>query len=127
MMALISQGYAMKRDDDLLRDLMLQIEERPEPIFHFIPKLSVEVQAKTYFHLRLLADAGLLEESGKHGGEFRMTNSGHDFLAAIRSDTNWHRAKSTAAKVSGAGVGMLRDIAIGYVRQELVKLGVPLG
>jgi hypothetical protein len=79
-----------------------------------------------YFHLRLLADAGFLEESGRSGGVFRMTNAGHDFLSVIRSDTAWARTKEAARPLMGASLGMLRDIALGYARQSLRDMGVPI-
>lgn len=118
----------MKRDDEYIRDLMLEIEAQDDPLYMCQNGLGMSAeQTREYYHLRLLADAGLVEETGKYGGVFRMTNAGHDFLAAIRSETSWNRVKATAATVSGAGIGVLRDIALGYVRQELTKLGIPLG
>lgn len=57
-----------------------------------------------------------------------MTNQGHDYLAAIRSDTMWNKTKEGAAAIGGVTIGMMKDIAIGYVKQEAKeKLGLDLG
>lgn len=126
---LLLQGEStMRRDDDLLRQLMLDMEADPEPQKIFVLTLDADDEDRdTYFHLRLLADEGFLEESGKYGGVFRMTNKGHDFCAAVRSDTVWGQTKQVAAQVSGVSLSILKDIAVGIVREQLVKLGVPLG
>lgn len=125
---LIGEGGRMIRNDDLIRELMLEIEERLDPIFPFPPTLDMDAERREkYYHLRLLVDEGLLEESGQRGGIFRMTNKGHDFTQAVRDDTIWNRTKAAASGVAGVSLSMLKDIALGYVRQELVKLGVPLG
>lgn len=118
----------MKRDDDLIRNLMLEIEDRPDPLYVFpqFMSMSKEDLAK-YYHLRLLTDEGLLQETGKTGGIFRMTSKGHDFVAAIRGDTVWAKTKEAAGHVAGVSLSMMKDIALGYVRQELTKLGIPLG
>jgi len=125
---LLSKGIDMKRNNDLLRSLLFKIEAETDPIFlHGLTSESSAQDRVEYYHLRLLADAGFVEETGSYGGVFRMTHQGHDFLDAVRSDTRWDKTKEAAANVTGAGIGILRDIAVGYVRQELVKLGLPLG
>ena len=58
---------------------------------------------------------------------YRMTNAGHDYLDAIRSDTIWKKTKDGAAELGGVTLGMMRDIAIGYLKQEAAtKLGISL-
>ncbi|WP_263626499.1 DUF2513 domain-containing protein [Xinfangfangia pollutisoli] len=57
-----------------------------------------------------------------------MTAKGHDFLDAIRNDTVWNKAKSGAAAVGGMTLGMLKDLAVAYLKQETAaKLGISLG
>ncbi|WP_049763977.1 DUF2513 domain-containing protein [Cereibacter sphaeroides] len=126
-MLTIQGGRRMKRDDELLRKLLLEMEESEDAlhIYHLVLASSPE-DAKAYYHLRLLVDEGFLEETGKSGGVFRMTNKGHDFTAAIRSDTVWNKTKDAAAQVSGVSISILKDIALGIVRDQLVKMGVPL-
>lgn len=125
---LLEGELPMRRDDDLLRKLMLDMEADPEPIMIYSLTDGADEDGKNaYFHLRLLTDEGFLEEMGNGGGVFRMTNKGHDFVAAVRSDTVWGQTQKVASKVSGVSLSILKDIAIGIVRQELTKMGVPLG
>ena len=56
---------------------------------------------------------------------YRMTNQGHDYLEAIRSDTVWNKTKQGAAEVGGMTLGMMKDLAIAYFKQEVAgKLGI---
>lgn len=120
---MLAWGMPMRRNDDLLRRLMQDIEADPSPLYvHFTEGDEIE-----YFHLRLLADEGFLEETGKHGGTFRMTMKGHDFVAVTRSDPIWEKTKAAAAQLSGFSISLLKDVATGYIRQEAVKLGIPFG
>lgn len=56
-----------------------------------------------------------------------MTNQGHDYLAAVRSDTIWNKTKGAANQLGGATLGVMKDIAVAYVKQEAKeKLGLSL-
>lgn len=118
----------MRRDDELLRKLMLDFEAQDDPLLVHAQTLGAdEEDQKIYYHLRLLADAGFLQETGRTGGVFRMTNAGHDFCAAVRDDTVWRKTKEASAKVAGVSLGIMKDIGVGYLRARLVELGIPLG
>ena len=57
----------------------------------------------------------------------RMTSQGHDMLDAIRSDTIWNKAKDGAASVGGVTLGILKDLALGYLKKEASeRLGIAL-
>lgn len=117
----------MRRDDELLRKIMLDFEADDDPLLVHVQTLDAgDEDHKVYYHLRLLADAGLLEERGQSGGVFRMTNAGHDFCAALRDDTVWRKTKEASGKVAGASLGLVKEIGLAYVRQKLIEAGVPL-
>ena len=117
----------MRRDDDLIRKLMLDFEEREDPLLVAPQHLNMSRDDREkYYHLKLLADSGFLEETGRTGGVFRMTNAGHDFCAAIRDDTIWNKTKEASASVAGVTLDVMKDIGIGYLRAKLSELGVPL-
>lgn len=119
----------MQRDNDLIRDLLMEIEGE-EGAIYFLPLTSTtsDGDRKKYYHLKLLVDAGMLEENGRHGGSFRMTNAGHDFVEAVRSESRWNFVKEGVAKAGGATLELMADIALAYLRAELSKrLGVELG
>lgn len=122
-----AEGKRMRRDNDLVRRLMLDFENSDDTLLVQLPELTPSQEGeKIYYHLQLLADAGFLEEQGRGGGVFRMTNAGHDFCAAIRDDTIWGKTKYASTQVAGVSLGVMKDIGIGYLRARLVELGVPL-
>lgn len=116
----------MQRDDDYIRNLLLEIEISPD-IF-FLAPLTMSANKddeKKHYHCELLCDAGLLTTS--NNGVYRMTNQGHDYLEAIRSDTIWEKTKAGAAAIGGVTIGMMKEIAISYLKQEAAeKLGIQL-
>lgn len=126
--ASIIEAPLVRRDDELIRKLMLDFEAQDDPLLvHGLTHGTDEEEQRVYYHLRLLADAGFLQETGRAGGVFRMTNSGHDFCAAVRDDTIWSKTKEASATVAGVSLGVLKDIGVGYLRAKLTEMGVPLG
>lgn len=116
----------MKRDDDYVRQLLLDLEASEETLMVAALTLNQDdEEEKQYYHLQLLCDAGLMKEV--QPSVFRMTNQGHDFIATIRSDSIWSKTKSGAAQIGGATLGILKDIATAYLKQEAKKvLGLDL-
>ena len=91
----------MKRDMDLARSLLKEIEEKAE---HDDPGMMLEVpgydEATINHHLQLLAEASLIEVRrigyGTAPADYLakgLTWQGHEFLAAARNDTIWAKAK----------------------------------
>lgn len=135
----------MKRDDDLLRCILMEAEQTSEAFQEAFTFLSAtDEDNKRSHHLKLLQDAsfivvideqrffdiGFPENAGRSyykSYTYRLTNAGHDYLVAIRSDTIWKKTKDSAAQVGGMTLGMMRDLAIAYAKQELKgKLGIDL-
>ena len=116
----------MKRDNDLIRQILLDTERQKDWLIFVLKDLAPsDDDRKSGYHVHLLTDAGLMTQISDSG--FRMTNQGHDYLDAIRSDTIWNKTKTGAAKLSGTTLGMMKDIAIAYLKQEAaVKLGIEL-
>ena len=120
----------MKRDDDLLRQILLSSEEKEDFVIKATKSLNPPAGERArLYHLELLCDAGLMAKLSENSGNsyYRMTNTGHDYLAAIRSNTVWQKTKDGAAQVGGMTLGMMRDLAIAYAKQEIrEKLGIDL-
>jgi len=114
----------MKRKDDLLRDMLFEFEADDGGVLSFQTSLSMsQEETERNHHVLLLADAGLVTQVSD--SSFRLTNMGHDYLEAIRSDSVWLKTKQGAAEVGGMTLGMMKDLAIAYVKQEASeKLGV---
>ena len=114
----------MRRDDDLLREILFKLEDEDDYIsIEFGASTdSSEYDRKVFGHLLLLADAGLVELSGKYRESARITNYGHDFIAAIRDDTHWNQTKRIAESAGAKTIGILFDVAIGLAKQRLARL-----
>jgi RIO-like serine/threonine protein kinase len=112
------------RDDELLRSMLFEFERDESGVLNFRKFLSMSQEEITRnHHVLLLADAGFVTQISESG--YRLTNSGHDYLEAIRSETIWNRTVEGAAQVGGMTLGMMKDLALAYLKQEASeKLGV---
>ncbi len=74
----------MKRDTDLMLKILSYIEERPDvPTAMLAPNDFKDIEKdpyKTFLHLELLHDAGLIEMEDIH--VVRLTMAGYDYLYA---------------------------------------------
>ena len=121
----------MKRDMDLIRRLMLDIEKEPAGTQTSGDELLREGddQAVVAEHLKLLIEQELINGKGyqtlssldaAHILIFSITWQGHEFLDAVRNDTVWKKTKDKVASVGGtASVEILTQIAAGFLRQML--------
>ena len=131
----------MKRDFDVLRDLLLRAERLDGPII-WVSDIDADEDGE-YFgysdevereHFRLLKEAGFVSEVFDNQREeaaprygYRITWSGYEFLDTIRDDEVWAQTKTSAKAVGAFSLEIARDIAMSYIRAELrSKLGVPL-
>ncbi len=122
----------MKRDFDLIRRIMTDIEAMPagEKYKHVNPAAGYD-SATVYAHVDLLLKAGLVEgdvtrDPGGAISGMRITGltwSGHDFLDAAKDDTIWNKAKESVLK-PGASItfGLLLEWLKAEAKQ---KLGIP--
>lgn len=117
----------MKRDDDLIRSMMFEAEAADD--WRLVETGAILMNPSTEQHRRgyhaiLLCDAGLFAQVGK--GVYRLTNTGHDWVVAVRDDTIWKKTKEATAQVGGASLQLMGSIATGYIKQKLTELGIPL-
>jgi hypothetical protein len=107
----------MKRDDDYIRALLFEAETSDQP-FILAPLMMAPDpdDLKRHMHAKWLGDAGFFEE-GKPG-VFRITNRGHDYLATIRDEGIWRKTKDAAEGLGGVTLGLMKDIALAYLKQE---------
>jgi hypothetical protein len=104
----------MKRDLDLIRRILLAVEARQETEQPFSVSINGYSQEQICYHIRLLAEAGLLravDYSGNGPPNWQaqsLTWGGHDWLDATRSDTVWHKVKAT---VRDKGVSLTFELA----------------
>lgn len=96
----------MKRDMDLIRKILLTVEEYDENSTE-IPLLQIDGEdgMAVYYHAKLLIDAGFIEGtivSGPGVYVTAMTWSGHDFLDTVRSETVWDKTKGLVKEKTGS-------------------------
>lgn len=110
----------MKRDWTIIRAILLKLEESATPnTVVNANSLSPFGEQEVAYNMRLLKDAGyitanILESSSGDGRIIsalarRLTNSGHELLDTIRSDTVWGKIQD---KFKSSGVDMTFDLVI---------------
>jgi hypothetical protein len=94
----------MKRDMDLIRTILLEVEKSPSPGGCQI-KLPEHSREELYYNAQQAQDAGLIEAKFSSDGTafhvLRLTYAGHEFLDAARNDTLWAKAKEIVIKNTG--------------------------
>jgi hypothetical protein len=112
----------MKRDWDLIRLLLLDLEGEQEV------DLSAYTEDEREYHRYLIADAGLAEGTptttlGKAHPTaylFWLNWQGHDFLEAARNDSIWEKAKAKLAGMGGsAGFEVVKALLIATAKEQL--------
>src|SRR5260221_12779162 len=94
----------MKRDLDLIRRILLALEEENSEL------LTPDNQELVCHHVQLLVDAGYVEgrvrwdrESNPRGYVVqRITMNGYDYLDSVRDPKVWNETKSVLEKFGGA-------------------------
>ncbi len=126
----------MKRDMELVRDLLSAIESDPRlnGAVTLHPEIGdLGVTAENYeavaFHLDMMIEVGLVE--GKATMQMpmvrKLTWKGYDFIEATRNPEIWSRTKAAAQKVGGVGLDLLVQIAKAEGKRLITeKLGIPL-
>ncbi|MEM9780156.1 MAG: DUF2513 domain-containing protein [Pseudomonadota bacterium] len=111
----------MKRDSDLLRELLLRYESDEKAIFISRITDGSDLKEKSeHYHILLLADKGLVAAVGQ--STFRLTSQGHDFIEATRDGGIWNKTKSVVAETGGnATIEVLKALAIGFLKQKIAK------
>jgi len=91
----------MKRDMDLVREILLRVEANEKPTVPIAPfEIDGYPPEIVYHHVHLLDDAGLLTTLGRPGMDQwfpkTLTWQGHDFLDAVRDPEVWAKTKQGA-------------------------------
>lgn len=128
LLALISAGAEMRRDDDYMRQILLDMEASPNWQFEGSSGvMAPDDQArKRAYHIGLLLDGGLLTKLDPNGHGVRMTSQGHDFLEVTRQSDAWNAVKAASRKLGGATASMMLRIGEAYAVQRLREMGVPI-
>lgn len=132
----LASGGAMKRDMDIIRAIMLQIEQ--DLGLHYVDynsdfggkDLTVEGASdeQVYGHLLMLLDSPFLEGERFMSGEVRISKitwEGHEFLDSIRDQRVWNKIKAGAEKMGGVGLGFVWQMGKAIITAEIkTRLGL---
>ena len=124
-----SKAVRVKRDMDLVRKILLDVEAAPaEKPWSLMVSRGTSSGATLNQHLVLLSRAGLINVRNHvqlHGpgdiwSDVTLTWPGHEFLDDIRSEEVWTKTKEQVAKLGGtASLTVVSEIAKGLTRTLL--------
>ena len=113
----------MKRDMELVRAILAQIEASPAPLWE-VAGTDYDVGAIEY-HMNLLHQAGLIQTVERqflpYPSGVTLTWDGHEFLDNARDDTRWNRATAIAGKLGNSSIDILISILKSLAAAEIAK------
>lgn len=110
----------MKRDMDLVREILLYVSESNESVDASVFVDSYNDLGKVIYTIDIMNEAGLIKASIQRAFQKGyvsasinfLTWSGHDFLDSIRNDKVWKEVKKTISKVAGSvSLSIIKQIA----------------
>ena len=123
----------MKRDLDLIRVIMLTLEEKMEYSQNFQSNKLIEAindetasMDKLAYHIGLLLESNFIKaiEYKHQSGEptdyliNNITSKGQDFIDTIRQDTTWNKIKERAYNLGGFSLSFLIEIGKDYLKNK---------
>lgn len=115
----------MKRDLDLARAILLDVEARGTPLELIDPEVEGYNELEVSYHVMLLEDAGLIRALDRTAiGIFRwsagaLTWRGHELVECLRDDGLWDTAKREV--VAAAGGGLPFETLVERVRELIAQ------
>ena len=119
----------MKRDFQLIRKLLLEVEAQSNGIdIVQITEIKNYTNEQVQYHLALLDEAGLImahDVSSGGGLDFmpiRLTWEGHEFLDNARNDTVWNKTLQDIGEITESiAMPLLRELLTAALRSQLLS------
>ena len=118
----------MKRDMDLVRKILLELEDIPYELGGFDLELEGYSPDQISYHVMLLNEAELIEANdlstfgGPKWTPKRLTWAGHEFIEASRDESRWEKAKNIMKeKGSGMAFDVLRSVLIQLMTKAVLE------
>ncbi|MBT3067702.1 DUF2513 domain-containing protein [Rhodoferax sp. U11-2br] len=118
----------MKRDIDLVRQILLDATSHENGYANSNPKLNGYTEDQIGHHIYLMQQAGLVEaaDSSTLDGTsptallISVTWKGHDFIEAARSNSIWSSAKEKAKSVGGSlSFDLMKELLVATAKSQL--------
>ena len=118
----------MKRDLDLVREILFQAASEPGGYASANPKIEGFTADQIAHHIYLMKQAGLVEASNTSaaGGSSptailsSVTWEGHDFLEAARSTSLWAQVKEKIKSTGGSATfDLVKELLVAGARAQL--------
>ncbi|MEH6891884.1 DUF2513 domain-containing protein [Bacillus sp. JJ864] len=122
----------MKLNQDCVRDLLLELEEKLTindhfllPHFNNLDTVSKHGFDDTFYSFSKLLEASYLNGSYKYAsGELfhlsvdSISWNGHQFLDTIRDNEIWSKTKNAVGSLSSASISIMSSLATSYLKQK---------
>lgn len=124
----------MKRDMDLLREILFFAEENGKPVIGAQISHSqlkhCENDDILLGHINILVDQYYMKKPPHTMASYAvgdLTPAAYDFLDSVRDPEIWRQTKNAASKAGGWTIGLLGELAKGLAKTQIKKLtGVEL-
>jgi hypothetical protein len=120
----------MKRDPDLIRQILLAIEAKPDVVSLMSAKninLPNWSEQEINYHLTLLVEAEYIHaidnryQGESHMNATRLTWKGHEFLDVARDNKRWEKAKAIMAQIGGLAFDVLKPVLTDMARNAVAS------
>jgi len=124
---MIKSGINMKRDMDLIRRMLLEIEADDHGYVSRNIEIDGYTQEQINYHAFLLGEAGLalvssIEDNRSKSPEaqvVRLTWAGHEFADSARENQRWNQAKDSINKIGGASIQIWVALLTELIKRNL--------
>ena len=116
----------MKRDITLIREILLWTEKQDHGYIASNPDINNYTKEQIAYHVYLMHQSGLVDanDEGSFGdkspnyGLVSLTSSGHNFIANLKDETVWAKAKKSILKTTP---GITLDLFLVWAKAEMEK------
>lgn len=115
----------MKRDMDLIRKIVLAVEDRPPGSAVDQIQIDGYTEQQIGYHSYLVVDSGLAQGIDTQSLAdvlpswliLHLTSAGHDFADAARNETTWNKAKDMVNKNAGsATIDIVKETLVAVIK-----------
>lgn len=113
----------MKLDYDLIRNLLLEIENVTDGDIYYTPKFFYEKfpnidQKVVWYHLKYLSDINFVQ-CNRNYDIYDISPSGRDYLNSIRDEKIWNKTRTISHSLGQVALSIVSDVATSLIKRSL--------